>query len=810
MAAFTYEDEAADPELPIVAPTPYPSTQEPSVANAAGEPLAGVDFTYEDEAPEDPGRPVLPKPMFAWPNGPEIPAGPLRDNVLQPMVDMTTGFNEFLATSAGVPVEVMNDIWTLMDGEGFLDNPGDAKKEIVKHMKTVGLTADQQAAANEALAGFGNDLAQNFALLSIMFGAGKYSKLMNEMVRKPVTKAPVTSALGEVGATAGADLGSRYGPFGEIAGALIGSGAAATPAVLRGAGRAVGGSIGAAMGLPTVAFDAMTGGGVTGALTTTGAQMGRRGAEAVLRQGIMKEADPLLSKVPTLDTMTFAKEAIEGDITKADNTIRKAVNDFRTAADPAEASVKLRRSLVKAFRQGRKTEQGLWGKVNMRQQAQAVRLKDYATKIVRDTAVTAPENVPMDMIRRIWDLRDTTTLKELQGLRTVIGAQLREPQTNDALVRNLNLLDDAVLNVMVKANPTDKSLIEAREYSRWLHDHFSRGPVGAYIGRGMSDKVAMARGPEELAQALLPKELAGRQIAGIAENLDMPSLVQESSKLVRNTAQMLAQELGPEKGAKFLAQHGVQRFMKEFPKEYSEVKLMGAQLTDAIAQRKVIEKSAFKRFAEMDPQAAIRDLVYGPKKVARAKEIVARVRDDKDALEGLRNGVMGELLGASRGSFDTLKNMINSRDVKPMLYEVLGSKAFIRFNRAVTAGAEYSTTREGRKRSLLRNLYARFAGAGVARAAGAKTIQQTGAAAQFSERAISGLIDELPAEELFLRAMTDPKVERYLLAKSPTTLRELTQAKDLTRSVLAGIELGNQLTEQAPGVLETVQEYMGD
>jgi hypothetical protein len=372
--------------------------------------------------------------------------------------------------------------------------------------------------------------------------------------------------------------------------------------------------------------------------------------------------------------------------------------------------------------------------------------------------------------------------------------------------RNYVRLEAQLLSAIEREYPTDKSLAAAREYSTWLHNQFTRGPVGAFFGRGKRDATFLSD-PERDALRMLNREKASRQMVEASAGLNRPSLIARGRAFVQAEIAQIAEDQGPKEAHKFMSKVSTRRFMEGFPKAYAELQEATTALGEALTRQAEIGRSAFYKFAERDPQEAVKSLLEGSNKVTRAREIKARLSEDEsgEALQALQDGMVQELFRKSGFDPTAIEALIGkpskagSNDMKELFSEVLGAEKMARLTRMVNSSAALQRGEHGVILSKAQSMLARFIGAGAIRATGASTIQQTAAGASFADLIYKSITSRPPPHVLLARAVLDPRAERYLFSQVPSNIKEMRQEADLVRAMIVGIDGIQNITEQVYG-----------
>jgi hypothetical protein len=822
--------------------------------------IDGWDFTPEVPNPEaDPNDLSLPFDMEGFTLTPEEVDADLRGPTrmagieLPPgaagVQDLFEGFNTALGDALGavqslnpgtkgvtLGVNAANELYGFMTGEGFLDKPYDPEELIAKYFKKVGFVGDH-APVSELMSDIGKETFQQMLLGAAMIaGAGPMAAVTGEatvpMIIRQIgeftKRNPGMTMVSNIGSGAGAEIGQETGgPLGEIVGSLLGAGAGATqvgPGIGKAVGAAVGGGLGALGGLVSPLGPAGTLVGA-GAGLTTGWKWGGNIAEKILRTGLDIEKAALLGRNLPQEATAWAREAVKAEEASLNEEMVRVYNNLAgDGADPQMAAEALRRTVGSAYTKGQARASELWAAVDQNQTVGFANAQS-AVKAVKDTnPLTAPELLPHDIIAKIEGLGKRAkaplpqyggrgagpaapvTLKDLRGIQMLISAKLRnDPTLPDTTRKYLSDLHDGIDSDILQANPGDSNLQVAREYTRWLHDRLSRGPLGKFTGAEANAYQKSISGDLEAARALIAQSESGMAIAQVAQRLDMPALEVEAAAFMKQHMAENYADKGAEATARIMQSPSVRRFMENFPRQAAEFNANASLLSAALADQKALSASAFKAFSGTDPQSAIRGIFSGGQKVERVREIIHGVPISKrndldealtassglmgnlDAIRGFKDGVLAEFYGIAGGSPKRMADLLAVKDTRGMMAEVLGPEDMKRLERMVKAGSKLEATGKlAGSRTMLGTLF-RYIGAGVASAMGAKTIQQTGTGATIAQNAIEALTSAAPARDLFTKAISDPKWERLLYSRVPETLRELQATQELVKGIIGTV-----------------------
>lgn len=777
---------------------------------------------------------------LAWPE-------PIQ-NPVQGVLDFSRGFNSALASTLGLPLEAGDAIMKQIGASGFLDKPGNAQKAIKDAMQALGFKTDKQNAVSELAADLGSEFFNAAVILGATYaaapwlaatpGTGTVANLARTSGQEAL-KRPGMLATGELGAAAGAELAERqvsekYQPIATVGGAMLGGMAGAGVPSLLNAGRLGVDTLKGAVkgGAPAAVAGAFGGGewsligGITGAAVGATRQL-RRGTKRMLAEEAIPETTPLMPQgVEIQRARQFAVEAIEGDKMKLEQRIKSAISGVKGSPDPYLAAEKLRDDLKLAYKQAQSVADTYWGRVDKTLRQNPGPLVSFARQMLMENSKLDPDAVPGEIITSILDLNKqakaalpkygqapgdpqerSISLKDAIALHSRINAALRERIPNDTLRHNLNRLNTEVLNFMETFAPGDTALQEAREFSLWLHNRFSRGAVGRYIGRpggtiATDSELGDLFDPERSTQALVRRgEKSGAAIQSVAERLNIPQLTADSKQWVQNEFRKTAQEMdlvAAGKGRDLLRREDVRRFMQSFPQYDVEMQVVADRLDRIIQDDKTLQRSAFMKFSQQDPQAAVSRMFASSNKVKDAREIVSRLGADPDALKAFQYNILQEIFTNSGMKPTRIQLRIQSDDVQDMLKEVFTPAQYQRLHRIVKDAVTWETQTDTQLYKLMRGsttIGSRMMGAITGRALHTRTLQTPQIFSEKFRQATDKLFFRVPPEELLQRAILDPEWERVLFIKIPSNLEEMKRGLRITRSLVSGLEAGSEVGE---------------
>lgn len=748
---------------------------------------------------------------------------PLREMTDQ-LMEFSGGFNQMLANTAGMAVDDVDMVLRDLGTQGFLDVPGDGTQAVKDTMAKLKIAGDPKEVDSFA-ANLGRNTFQNLMMLGIALRAAPWmanmpvkglpSQIASQM-GKTLTQTPTPAlALTEAGATVGQTAGEKYGgPAGGIVGSVLGAGAGST-ALTRMGMQAL-----TASGLGGLGF-ALSGGDVSigGIGTAAGLKFGKRLNEAYAKMFIRKEAEPLLPARSAEDAREYARSATEQAKQSILSGIRQDIEAIsgKVAISPRDAGRMWRKSGLKAYKAARTAEDKLWalvdGKLDMSGQLDALRsgIKKQLAQIslLNPSAQLPPITIkpakgkPMGLLPYLNKLK-VANLADFRGLSSELGGWLRQdiPQAQKNTIQGIK---DMVDNLVTSTYPIKKEIAAASDYTRWINDTFLRGPLAPLIARAGSTRSQQAASSGARAAQVVRDERAGEMVkqaaaGGPGGQYQMPALEQDATDFITSVMRRQADNAGaavggdPTKAAsaaiKFMGRDDVKELIQHFPKAEAQFRVTANNLKNGIQEMKIINDSAFQRLADQDAETFINSLMSDPKKDIHSKELMTWLSKDENALNGFKQMLVQSLMKRGGDSPSRLNDLIASRDINTMLYNIFGPQDMKRFDNILKAAMEVETRASAKVNSLF--LYAfRSRGAQMAKDLGYSTIQQSGYGADIGARVGNWITSDYPAGDLFAMALTNPKMEKLLFSKAPQTLAEMRSLEDNMRKTLAAIGASN-------------------
>ena len=360
---------------------------------------------------------------------------------------------------------------------------------------------------------------------------------------------------------------------------------------------------------------------------------------------------------------------------------------------------------------------------------------------------------------------------------------------NDKLTRNMELLQGKMIDTITRQYPGDTKLAQAREFTTWIHDQFTRGPLSDFARvREMESALPGAGGA---AEKLLGTEGAGSAAANVSETINDPMVAQASKDYVTSQFKSIADELGPVAGQKFLQSSDTKAYVEAFPQMDRELQTSIDRLSRLNEEQRLIETSAFFRDAGATPQIAAERLLSTVNGKKAAREVMGRLGRDPDAQEAIREAAINSLGQSTKWNPVAMGQWLNSKDTRETMLTLLGPEKFRRLEDVinngigVVKGQEPVLRQVGRKVSTTTGT---LLGALMGRMLNTGTLQAPSLGSAMGRNFVDRLFQQLPPDELVRMAIRDPKWERFLYTRIPKNMNELTRTSKQVRALVSGTE----------------------
>lgn len=713
---------------------------------------------------------------------------------LQPVGDLIAGLNHSLANVAGIAVDDVDSIMRDLGTSGILDKPGSGREALISAMEKANIGADTKKVRSEFLGRIGEATGENLIMLAAMLagaptllaaqGEGATANFSREL-GKYFVKTPGTAALAETGAAVGGETGSTIGrKIGPTAEALGGMGGA----MLGGGAMTMG--VGGLARVATKPF-----------------REAYRDTKAIARS--MREG---LAKAPASSIITdvqpdvgIIQKAIQSDKARVDDIIERLSNRMTQSQDPVETTRQLQKVQRDAYNQSRSIESGYWQKVKMNRKMPTQGIKDFMNNMVKATAKEGrSEWLPTDLMAKVKSLPQNASLDRLRAIRTIAFQRIQsgtiptpqgELRLNDTMRRNLNSLISEVDAQVEKQFPNDIELKKATEFSRWLHDRFTRGPVAQFSRPRANEGVLPTA--KRSARTALEDERFGQQSADIQPKLatsaaeqqmeiELPQTTKAAEDFMRGQLNGEVERLGPEGARKFMNKPQTKAFLKAYPKLAGEFAAQSNRLDRALEYRKANFDSAFVKVINESPETYIAKTLNSSNRDKMAKALADRVRNNPDALEATKNQTILELERMADGNPANLIGLLDAPGMHTAVHHLIGEDINRLTRIAINARDLMQADKGGLPRYLVSKASKVF-GALLGRSLGTGTLQ----APEIGGRIVQRTVDEWMNnhhDQLLHIALRSPAGEALLNARAPQSVSELKEFNRRMKRVIRSME----------------------
>lgn len=722
------------------------------------------------------------------------------------------GFNRQFAYVLGVPPEAANELLNFI-GLGLWDPyMGKAPQYIAERMKEMGIAVDlAEPAARTFASRVGSETFKNVATTAALLNAAPRMMQAGKDIGSNVLE-----KIGEM-FKANPKLSLFLTPF-ESAGAVVGEDIGGVP------GAVVGGVAGGMVGGGTAAIGRKAGRGIVSATesvmnTVTGKPF--------------KTPGPAL-RDPTAEpqyTHTFAENQVEAEKMQMATALKDAVDSIPRTGTSQQVQTRTRELMDKAEKTAARIESTFWDRVPQTTQVPVSQLRKDATALQKELSDT-PSQAPTEFLERLKELsspkRDPDTGRMMKALPTVkrlrdFRAEVRLARKreeglenqgitpNYGLVRNYNKVENLIDDAIEAALPGDVTIPQARRVSTIYHDLFSRGGVADVLARrargdnsippGTTVEELMSRfgGIEELL-AIRDKLVYVRKPGGAGfavspdERKNLQGMVTEAENSVRAMFRQYADENGIENAPKFIDKHNTT--IKALGKVHAELTQVGEEIKAVMAQEKVFRNSALNRYIASDSEKAIDKVWTGPNPAKTAKELVSTFQKDPDAIGGFKAGIIDRFLKTVKNDPNKARDLLFSSRYGDLMRNTLDPSEYSRLQKIV----EVTYRIHGGDEKILRHsmlpgatIMARLIGASVGRqmshiTGGSGTLQGPSIMSNAFKQSIEKVFRSTDPGEMLTNAVLDPKWERLLLTREPTTTHQARRLMIQMRRTAGAIE----------------------
>lgn len=778
---------APQPSTPAQ-PLPVPPQLTPDVRGQMPVGTQGQTAAQAAAQPPVPDQPVS-----------KDPASPNYEGYA-PIWQVAVSFNDRVAELLSVPPELVMEAARRVGAKSIQGNRpperGAFKAALVREMNAMGVPTQKIQNAWGDLGAAGMDTLWQSALF---FYAAPYmlakgvqtlgGRILNSIGRG-ITERPTQFTVSELGANVGAQVAERKtggSPLGTMAGATIGG---------------------------------MTAGGAIGLVRRGGTTAGR-----IFFPGKFKPKLEGTSIEQSLDDPAVAQQwldqLVESETTGIKNTIQKAITDVDAGLPGAQA--RLRQSIRSARVKERQIEKTMWDAVDLRATSPTDHLRNIALGM-KEELLTQPGGAPFAKLKTVGG-RGYISEKQVNLVEHILSKRFRKPMSvgnlldlrsqiraarlemegmqgggNAAAIRNYNILEDAVLQQIEDGTTGNMAVKQALAISREFNSLFRQGPIGQILARqrGQGEpKVPYNQTAEKLMN--IPGGMESVVRLGRPE-----SVTKAAQDAVR---QMFREEAGDAPSAlKWIKDHS--KDVEALTKVHSELEDTGRVIQEAVNAENKLTSSAVFKMSKMDPQTLIDRVWTNPNPAQIAKELVPALAKNPRALAGWQQGHIRKLLSKASdkdGNIDVVKvgQLLKDPKIDRMLQVAFRNNPeryeriyrLVDISNAILRGDEKSARSMAMKTPGIRALVVtgRVAGSWLFRKAGLHTIQATQQGANVGESVLRKIWTRfmgnvlMQPDELFARALTDPRYERLLLMRAPADTRSLRVASARARKTASAL-----------------------
>jgi len=554
---------------------------------------------------------------------------------------------------------------------------------------------------------------------------------------------------------------------------------------------------------------------------------------------LYKQAPPAGATTPLIDEgadanriQNFAKDQILAAQTYQDKAIENAINSIPSVGTPAQVQTRTHNLLEQAEKISKRIVSGFWDRVPLRTKIDVGDLRKPIGDIKRELADS--DNVrPDDMIDKIWNLvklrQDPTTgqitappkqtVQKFRDLQSQIGTAITEERARDApregMVRNLARLSEMIDDHIAAMLPNNTTIEQARQMSKRHNDLFSRGPINDILSKrrtgdfrvpvadsvdtllqktdGLAALKAVQEGvssyPRIPTTRFLPAAQRGRLVATTPqEDAQLQELVRSAEDSIRASFREAA-EAGPQKAVAYSQKN--EEAIKALANVAGELNWAAQKVSVALAEQKSIRASALARFAETSPEKAVQNIFAQKDPAGVARQLMVSFRGDPDALEGLRNQILNELIfNKAKTNPNVIQKMMQEPRIQNLLEATLSNDQWNRLKKMVDTAVRVGVEDETGFRSLLKAPFrtaGRIAGAMIGRRIAPGTLQGPSIFSRSFGSYMEQTLGGTEPRDLLAQAVLDPHWERLLYSRIPTTTRDMKIARDNYRRIFAGI-----------------------
>ena len=398
-------------------------------------------------------------------------------------------------------------------------------------------------------------------------------------------------------------------------------------------------------------------------------------ADVAAREGI--EVDGRVE-----DAQTFIAQR-QADFAKTlDNYVEAArvsaqQNIPKSSIDRIDASNVVATELRRARKLAKETEKTLWDRIPKEVEVDVSGVRSAIVSLSENATRVGIENIPSEAFKFLKATRKTGTdrINEVFDLYSAMRDIARNAKAGEKVNSNeariANVVADSILKSLENIRPDtgiNRKIIEARIFSREMHDKFSRGEVGDLLKR-------KSRGGDAIPQSLtLQRSIGSGGDVGFVAQQDIAAATRDlpgTGETADATASYLRNIFNDQvfSGNKFSQTKAIdflkdnQRLLNEFPAVRSEIEQsIGSQsrLSNVTSRAsdlsQSIKASTPAAFAAAIPDRALDVVITAQNPRKAMANLIATAKRDKTgaSLAGLKTAVSRKLLSSATKPLDVV------------------------------------------------------------------------------------------------------------------------------------------------------------
>lgn len=535
------------------------------------------------------------------------------------------------------------------------------------------------------------------------------------------------------------------------------------------------------------------------------------------------QASPLITKgLNVQEVQNFAENQVEGLKIQMEDAVARAIEAVPQRGTAAVQQRIFHENLTQAEKISNRIVSEAWDRTPMNTRIPVSEIRRETYSFAQGLQEGARGARPNDLIREILSIsspiRDPAsgkmvaaapTIRRLRGFISDVRQSIAKEQASDApngaLINNLNKLRDIVEEGIVNQLPRDTTIAQARAASKLHHDMFSRGPIGDVLAQRWRGDFRI--NPGESVDALTSREGGLQAVRDMARTLSSNRLTTQDERKIINTMVKNAEDAiragfreavdagGPQAGIRFQKQN--EYGIRTLSQVSGELEFAAQKMQTALNIKKEIEASALARFAQTDPEKAVARIFADKNPAGVARQLMRSFRTDKDALEGMRNAILRDLVFNRAGADPIkLKELLDTNRVSNLVREVLSSDQLSRLNRIVNDSIRLTVGEDKSFKSVIKSpaiILGRVLGAGIGRHVSSMmgsrgTLQGPSLFSQATAKQFERIFGGTDPQDMLVMAVLDPAWERMLYSRLPQTTKDMKAAAKNYRRLFATID----------------------